>query len=242
MFVAHGEQLERLVTLLAQSRQGAGHAVVIGGPVGSGKSTVLRAFAERAAESAADGPSPLVLTGCGDPEEQSVPFGVLRQLLHGSTDGGLGDDRELRRLLQEPISAGAPPERLLHEAALAFTALATGCGRPLVVVLDDARFVDSPSWHCLTAVLRRVRRPHTMLLTADSGQGCALDALRRSLQALESQCHTVDLSSLLRRRSQSSSACPAPWLPRWWRRRAVIPYCCRHCRRRLERCRVARPR
>lgn len=196
MFVAHEDQLERLTNLLAQARLGAGPVAVVGGPVGGGKSTLLRAFAERAAEPAGDGPAPLVMTGSGDPEERSVPFGVLHQLLHGSADGGLGDDQALRRLLREPMPAGAPSEQLLHEAALAFTALVTGSGRPLVVVLDDARFVDSPSWHCLTAVLRRVRRPHTLLLAADSGQGAPPDALRRALQALESQCHTVDLPLL----------------------------------------------
>ncbi|MEU9394312.1 AAA family ATPase [Streptomyces sp. NPDC048324] len=197
MFVAHEDQLERLTNLLEQARQGAGPVAVVAGPVGSGKSTLLRAFAERAAEPGGEGPAPLVMTGSGDPHERSVPFGVLRQLLHGSgTDGGLGDDQELLRLLREPMPAGAPPERLLHEAALAFTALVTGSGRPLVVVLDDARFVDGPSWHCLTAALRRVRRPRTLLLAADSGQGAHPDALRRSLRSLESQCHTVDLSLL----------------------------------------------
>ncbi|MFJ1967223.1 AAA family ATPase [Streptomyces sp. NPDC087903] len=196
MFVAHEDQLKLLADLLTQARRGEGPVAVVGGPVGSGKSTLLRALAERAAEPADDGPSSLVMTGSGDPEERSVPFGVLRRLLHDSADGGLGDDGELRRLLQEPMPAGAPPERLLHEAALAFTSLVTGCGRPLVVVLDDARFVDGPSWHCLTAVLRRVRRPRTLLVVADSGEGASPDALGRSLQALESQCHTVDLPLL----------------------------------------------
>ncbi|MFI8234254.1 AAA family ATPase [Streptomyces sp. NPDC085900] len=196
MFVAHEDQLERLTNLLEQARQGAGPVAVVAGPVGSGKSTLLRAFAERAAEPRDGGPSPLVMTGSGDPEERSVPFGVLRQLLHGSADGGLGDEQELRRLLREPVPAGAPPERLLHEAALALTALVAGSGRPLVVVLDDARFVDGPSWHCLTAVLRRLRRPRTLLLVGDSGQGADPDALRRSLRTLESQCHTVDLPLL----------------------------------------------
>lgn len=194
-FDVHEGRLDRLNELLAEVRQGAGRVAVVGGPVGGGKSALLRAFAERAAGPAGGEQPPLVLTAAGDPGERSVAFGVLRQLLHGDGAGFPDGVHELRRLLAG-AGGGEPPPQVLHDVALALLGMVTSAEQPLVVVLDDARLVDGPSWHCLTSLLRRARRPRTLLVVAESGRGARTDVLARALLPVEPQCRTVDVPLL----------------------------------------------
>src|ERR1700735_4789962 len=70
------EQMVALGGLLRECGRGSGMVAVIRGPVGSGKSTMLRGFNRRAAASGA-----ICFGAVGSRAERELPLGILSQLL-----------------------------------------------------------------------------------------------------------------------------------------------------------------
>ncbi|MEV0880920.1 AAA family ATPase [Micromonospora echinofusca] len=134
--------------------------VVLTGPVGVGKTTLLQTFARRACDSGAR-----VLGASASRAERTVPLEVVRQLVRAAPLSGAGTPDTLARL-----------ERLLDEGALAWadaddtddegTALTTAAiggallemttREPLVIAVDDVHHADVPSLRCLDYVARRI--------------------------------------------------------------------------------------
>ncbi|MGI5335967.1 helix-turn-helix transcriptional regulator [Streptomyces sp. CA-181903] len=151
MLVGRECELRRLADVTAGVRQGRSHALVLRGPAGVGKSALLQHIANHAA------PGVRVLSTVGVESEAELPFAALHQLLRpllGSVD-----------VLPAPQSAAlrsafgmdtTPADRFL--VALAALTLLSEASRtePLLLLVDDAHWLDSPSADALLFVARRL--------------------------------------------------------------------------------------
>lgn len=154
--------------LLTQAEAGAGCGLVLWGEPGIGKSALLDYAVEAAAEAT-------VLRCRGTRIEASLAFAALHELLWPV--------REQLEMLPAPQAAalrsalgmsGEPANRFLIGAAV--LSLVAGLARegPVLVVVDDAQWVDEETAHCLGFVARRVRTDPVVLLVAaheDPGPG-----------------------------------------------------------------------
>jgi DNA-binding CsgD family transcriptional regulator len=169
-------ELVALERLVASARAGSGGAIVVEGPPGIGKSSLLAAVRASAAADLR------VLTARGGELEQEFPFGIVRQLLEPVV---LGADAADRRALLADAAALAAPVLLAPDGGAesdpAFSALhglfwltANLAGsRPLLVVVDDVQWADLASLRWLVYLARRLEGiPLALLLAtrpADAG-------------------------------------------------------------------------
>ncbi|MFF5449600.1 AAA family ATPase [Streptomyces sp. NPDC012888] len=124
-----------LEELLQAARRGTGRAALVTGSPGTGRSTLLRAFARRAA-----GHGSLVLTASASRAETDLPLGVVGQLL---SCAGLP-------AATVPRTEDGRPDVLLD--ALRDHAAAA----PVVVLVDDVQYADEPSVRCLLYLCGRL--------------------------------------------------------------------------------------
>ncbi|MFE9285268.1 AAA family ATPase [Streptomyces olivaceus] len=144
-----------------------GGLVLLGGPVACGKTHLLATVCEDASLAGA-----LVLRAVSSAAEETLPYGVLGQLLEGTP---LPPDvaGQVGRLsgyhdTGEPESSG--PDRYtaqtLHRLSRALLELAAR--QPLLIGVDDVHHADDESLRALLALARRMSgAPVLMLLTAD---------------------------------------------------------------------------
>ncbi|GII32483.1 helix-turn-helix transcriptional regulator [Planotetraspora mira] len=140
--VGRDAELRDLMALLDGLKEGGG-ALVLSGAAGVGKSALLGVAA---AEAAVRGVR--VLTATGVAAEAQVPYEGLRRLLAG-VGFGPGD------LEGEPFRAAMA---VLHRLS------ALAVDMPVVVVVEDAHWLDEPSWEALAFVGRRLRSDAVVLL------------------------------------------------------------------------------
>ncbi|MEV5575408.1 AAA family ATPase [Spirillospora sp. NPDC052269] len=166
---------------LEKALDGQGRVVIIDGPAATGKTTLLRAFAERAAASGAR-----VLEAAGTSAEQGVALGVLRRLVRGIdapadmspealwlledgllgpllASGGLGEEGEAG---PPDASGGAAPFGTTMARELAAVLLRHAETRPLVLLVDDAHIVDDVSLRWLVHLAHRLRAARITLVLA----------------------------------------------------------------------------
>lgn len=161
MLVGRAAELDRVDGLLAAARAARSGALVLRGDPGVGKTAVLDEARRRA-----DGF--LVLNARGVESESDLAFAGLHQLLRPGLHliDGLPEPQAvaLRRALG--LDGGAAGERFAVSAA-ALTLLAelaeTG---PVLCLIDDAHWLDSPSLDVLAFVARRVQSECIALLFA----------------------------------------------------------------------------
>ena len=134
------ELLERedLLAQLGAALAERGRLVFVGGEAGVGKTSLVRAFCERA-------PVP-VLWGACEALATPTPLGPFADVA-GQTDGPFA----------AKVAAGAPP----REVALA---LAATLGRPCVLVLEDVHWADEASLDVLRVLGRRVDATSALVL------------------------------------------------------------------------------
>lgn len=161
-------QLERgteqsvLDSLLDEATHGRGGVVVIEGPAGIGKSSLVE-YARVQAKSQGFGR----LRGAGDLADLALPWGVVRQLVERSITRYAGETRA--RILDGPagralqaldVAPGSATSddlgfaRTLH--ALWWVAVDLSSTRPLLITVDDAQWADLPSQRFLAYLARRV--------------------------------------------------------------------------------------
>ncbi|WP_210589329.1 LuxR family transcriptional regulator [Streptomyces sp. GESEQ-35] len=141
--VRRGGELALLDELLASAGGVEGAAVLVTGRSGTGKSALLDAFAARAAQRGAR-----VLKACASPAEESLPFGVVGQLLSGTR----------RAAREDPYEPGGGPGAL-HDALCAL-----GGNGPLAVVVDDVQHADEPSARSLLYLCGRLADTGALLV------------------------------------------------------------------------------
>jgi len=138
MLVGRERELLALTGLLDLAREGRGGAQVLRGDVGIGKSALLSAAAEAAAER---GMRVHAITGFQ--AEVHVPYAGLHRLLPSTLD-----------------EEAAP-----HRVALAALELVVS-DRPALIVVDDGQWLDRSSWDAVTFLGRRLASDRVLLLIA----------------------------------------------------------------------------
>ncbi|MEU4468020.1 AAA family ATPase [Streptomyces sp. NPDC024017] len=164
LFFGRAEELSQMGARLVRASEGVPQAVLIDGPAGIGKTSLVRCFL------AGLGAEHCVLQASGDELEMHLPYGVVTQLIHqmhGVADAGPS--------LPDPIAVGAS----LIDALGKFQDRA-----PVILVIDDVQWADTPSLHAITFVLRRLRvdRVLTVLVTRDAADPRLPHGLHRILE------------------------------------------------------------
>jgi DNA-binding CsgD family transcriptional regulator len=141
-----------------------GGALLVRGEEGIGKSAVLEAARIHARTLGMT-----VLGASGVESETKLPFAglhqILRPILHGVDE--LPDPQRRALLAAFGISGeGAPDVYLTALASLSLLAEAAGRGDGLLVVVDDAQWLDLPTSEVLTFVARRVESDAVVLVIA----------------------------------------------------------------------------
>lgn len=159
----YGRQQEQAVLdrLLRDAREGSGAALVLWGDPGIGKTALL----EHAQDTAA--PDFAVLTCRGTRLESGLAFAALHELLWPVMDriGALPSPQAgaLRGALGH---SGDPADRFLIGVAVLTLIAELSEKQPLLLVADDAQWLDESSAQCLAFVARRLRDESVaMLLT-----------------------------------------------------------------------------
>lgn len=165
-------ELARLAAMLGRARAGTSGTVVVRGEAGVGRTTLLREFGRRAEPCT-------VLSATGIESESEVPFASLAELLLP-----LRDHLDELTPFQAEVLAGAlalgPPVRTspfaVGVATLSLLAAAAEDDGPVVVLVDDAQWVDSESERALGFAVRRLRAEAILAVFAVRGDVPFLDA------------------------------------------------------------------
>jgi DNA-binding CsgD family transcriptional regulator/tetratricopeptide (TPR) repeat protein len=177
-FAGRSRELAVLRTLIPQSEGEGLRFALVGGEAGSGKSRLVREFAHEAAEGGA-----LVLYGACDSVVRRPyrPFvEALAQLVRDADDDALraylgAGAGELSRLLPDlgqrlgelppPVAADPDTERHRLHSAVADVLVAVGLRTPLVVVVEDGHWADTPTLLLLRHLARGTSGARALLVT-----------------------------------------------------------------------------
>lgn len=190
------EQLRQVGAGIDAASCGSGRVVVVSGPAGVGKTSLLRAAAEQARHRGLE-----VLGARGEELERDLAHGVTRQLLDrvvrelddgeraSLVDGAAALAAPVLGLSAVPAPPSADPE---FAARHGLTWLLAGLAerRPIVLALDDAQWADAPALRWLAYLAQRLAQLAVMILLArrpgEAGSdGGALDAICRDAQEIE---------------------------------------------------------
>ncbi|MFJ3310952.1 AAA family ATPase [Streptomyces sp. NPDC086549] len=197
LFFGRAEELSQMGARLVWAARGEPQVVLIEGPAGIGKTSLVRCFL---AGPAADD---CILQASGDELEMQLPYGVITQLIPHQRQAVA----DVGASLPDPIAVGAS----LIDALGKFQDRA-----PVILVIDDVQWADTPSLHAITFVLRRLRvdRVLTVLVTRDATDPRLPHGLHRILE--EDTTARVTLAGLgvaeLAALNQALGLSP---LPRW---------------------------
>ena len=172
MLVGRREERARIDLLLEQAAGGRGGALAVRGEPGIGKTALLEYARERAGAAR-------VVNTAGVESELDVPFAGLGDVLRPL----LGHLDELPRSQREIVSGALalgpahPADRFaLGAASLALLAAAAG-DRLLLVLVDDAHWLDAGSRDALTFAARRFSAdPVAVIFSAREGERVPFEA------------------------------------------------------------------
>ena len=148
-FVGRVGELTAMRTELDRVRSGQPRVLWVSGPAGIGKTSLVRHLL-------AGRPGICVLRAGGEEGEAGLAFGVVAQLV-----------AEVDHRLRPPLLAAGPPpdaDPLAVGAELLTVLGGLQAGGPVVVVVDDARWVDDASGRALVFVGRRLRRDQVLVV------------------------------------------------------------------------------
>ncbi|HUO73950.1 MAG TPA: AAA family ATPase [Solirubrobacteraceae bacterium] len=177
-FAGRSRELATLRTLIPRAAGEELRFALIGGEAGSGKSRLVREFALEAAAAGA-----LVLYGACDSVVRR-PYGpfveaieqLMRSIDEGTLLAGLGPHgEELARLLPDlvqrvgelplPIAADPDTERHRLHVAVGDLLAAAGARAPLVVVIEDGHWADTPTLLLLRHLARGAAEARVLVVT-----------------------------------------------------------------------------
>ena len=146
------EDLAELDRALARARGAVGQVIVVEGPGGIGKTSLLTAARAEGRDQGM-----LVLHARGSELERAFPFGVVRQLFERAA----GDERHFTGAagLAKPIfdlAEEAEESSYARLHGLYWLCANLAAEQPLVVCVDDAQWADEPSLNFLGFLLRRL--------------------------------------------------------------------------------------
>jgi DNA-binding CsgD family transcriptional regulator len=168
MLRARDRELAAIDRALEAARVGRGGGLVLCGEPGTGKSALLAGAAGRAG-------GMTVLAAAGSEAETTLAYAALHQLLRPLL-GRLGRaPRPQARALGVALGleTGAAPDRFLVSLAVLTLLAETAGERPLLCMVDDAQWADSPSLEVLRFVARRIQSDAIALIAAARAGDCA---------------------------------------------------------------------
>ncbi|MDW6057692.1 AAA family ATPase [Streptomyces sp. FXJ1.4098] len=166
MLHERGAELARISGALRIAREGGPSLVLLTGPLGIGRSALLQRLAARAVNEAED---VRVLRANAAPVEQDFAFGVVRQLFDSLLAGAAGElsERWTREsacfanlaLADEDMPAGDRPTAAYEPALSGLLSLleSISADGPLLILVDDLQWVDTPSLRWLAYLAKRLR-------------------------------------------------------------------------------------
>jgi DNA-binding CsgD family transcriptional regulator len=170
------EAESEFIATVVDRLQAGGGALVLRGEPGIGKSALLRLARERA--EAAGGRT---LTTVGVESEAEFAFAGLHQLLHPVLGHAARLPAAQRRALDTAFGASDEVEPDSFRVALATFQLLCEAAEtgPIVLIVDDAHWLDRPTLAALAFVARRLdSEPLAMVAAVRAGRATALDDTR----------------------------------------------------------------
>ncbi|MGZ5362023.1 MAG: AAA family ATPase [Solirubrobacterales bacterium] len=163
MLLGRASELERVGDLAGNARKGSGGALLIVGEPGIGKTSLLSAATARI-----DGLRAIRVAGIE--AEASLPYAALGEAvapLLGELERLPGPQAEAIEAALALIPAPAGPGDRLATCA-AFLSLLTGAAEsePLLLMVDDAHWLDPPSAECFAFAARRLAGSRVVLIAA----------------------------------------------------------------------------
>jgi hypothetical protein len=137
-FVGRERELAVLDRCAVAARHGDSCVVIIEGPAGAGKSSLLSRFVQRL-------PDVMVVRGSGAEPELSLPYGLIGQLVAAADMGS----RDTPPPTADPLVVGADLAGLLTRQ--------DATGRLVVLAIDDLHWADPGSAAALLFALRRMQ-------------------------------------------------------------------------------------
>ncbi|MEV4005273.1 AAA family ATPase [Actinomadura sp. NPDC049753] len=156
-------ELALLSDLVTRGLAGAGGVLLLRGEAGIGKTALLGT-----ARDAAVGQGGRVLSAVGVQSEASVPYAGLHQLLRPVLDRAPSLMPRQREALLTAfgMAEGAAPEMfLVGQASLDLVSGVAG-GAPVLLVIDDAQWIDGPSSEVLAFIAHRLDAERVAMLLA----------------------------------------------------------------------------
>ena len=148
----------------ARDRLAGGGSVILTGPAGIGKSTILDALALQETEG-------LVLRVAAAEVEAELPYLTLVDLFDGAPDAFDLLPAHLRAALDGALLRSALPSTAHDQLAVRLAVLellrALSADRPVLLVLDDVQWIDEPSAGVLRFVARRLEGVNVSVLAAE---------------------------------------------------------------------------
>jgi DNA-binding NarL/FixJ family response regulator len=159
-------ELAALAAAVAAAEAGHGSLVLVEGPAGIGKTTLLRA--------ACRAPGARVLTARGLALEQGFGYGIVRQLLDPvrGEDGLMDGAAALAARVFDWAEAGPVEDDVAYASmhGLYWLVANLAARQPLLLAVDDAHWADAPSLRWLAHLAARVEHlPVALLLAVRDG-------------------------------------------------------------------------
>jgi DNA-binding CsgD family transcriptional regulator len=199
MRAGRDEEFEALDVLFRDCAAGRSLVAVIRGPVASGKSTLLRTFADQAVARGA-----IFLDAVASRAERGLQFGVLDQLFGG---GALPDPvaAQVTGLIGNRAKAGQQPVPELDAVSPGLARVFEGllealvglsAQHPVVIAVDDLHYADVASLRCLSYLTRRAGpAPIFTVLTECTGT-MPPDRLLHAELLRQGNCRSIPLAPL----------------------------------------------
>jgi hypothetical protein len=169
--IGRDQELGVLTDLIDRIRHGGGTILVLGEP-GIGKSSLLRAAADYGRQQ-----SLRVLVTTGIEAEAQLPFAGLHQLLWPVLDaaGRLPEAQQSALSAAFGTGGGQRPEPFIIALATLNLLADLAAQQPVLLVVDDANWLDKPSQDVLTFIARRVGAdPIVVIASIRTGHDVAL--------------------------------------------------------------------
>lgn len=161
MLVGREAERAELDALLEDARRGRSRVLVYTGPAGIGKSALLE-------HARAQAHGMRTLSVVGTESESDLPFGALHALLRPVLDSIDELPERQREALSAALalSGGGEPDRLAASAGVLTLLADAADAQPLLLVLDDAHWLDAESAAAFGFLARRVAGEELALLAA----------------------------------------------------------------------------